>query len=366
MFSNGYRRKGKPDYFLMGIVFILTVFGLVILTSASSDLAKREFDNSYYYLNRQLINGLIPGMVGLILAYFFPYRHLRKAAPFFLAFNIILLLLLFTSMGVTANGATRWLKIGPLTFQPAEFLKLTFMIYVAALFSNPRLNRSENWKGLLPFLIACAVVGGLLILQPATSTVAILLLSALMVHVLSGAKLKHTTAIILLGLMVLTALVAATPYRRTRVMSFFIQNDDQGTNYHLKQSLIAIGSGRLTGTGFGQSQAKTNFLPAAKDDSIFAVAAQELGFIGAGTLIVLFGMLTIRLFWLSMKTPDHFGRLMLAGFGCIIGLQSLVNIGAISGIFPLTGVPLPFISYGGTALAVFLTMSGLSLNISKK
>lgn len=361
------KRKAHPDYFLFGIIFVLTLFGLIILTSASSDIGKLKFDNSYYYLKHQVLYGLLLGIAGFLVAYFFPYKYLRKIAPFFLIFNVILLIMVFTSFGVTAGGASRWLRFGSFTFQPAELLKLSFIIYIAAWLTNPKSNRGESFtKGFLPFAVVSGVVAGLLVFQPATSTVAILMGAALTVYVVSGAKLKYVLSLILIGAVALTILIYATPYRMERVMSFFKQNDDAGANYHLNQALIAIGSGRLTGTGFGQSTAKVTYLPAVIDDSIFAVAAQELGFIGAGSIIVLFALLVVRLFWLAMRTPDHFGKLMLVGFGCIIAFQSLTNIGAISGIMPLTGVPLPFISYGGTALAVFLTMSGLALNISKK
>jgi len=160
--------------------------------------------------------------------------------------------------------------------------------------------------------------------------------------------------------------IFATPYRMTRIMGFLNQSaDTENRNYHVNQALIAIGSGGLTGVGYGQSTLKASSLPAPTDDSIFAVIAGELGFIGAGAVVALFAALTLRLFWLAKRTRDNFGKLILIGFGAIIALQSLTNMAAISGLIPLTGVPLPFVSYGGTALAVFLTMSGIAANVSK-
>ena len=160
--------------------------------------------------------------------------------------------------------------------------------------------------------------------------------------------------------------IYATPYRRARIIGYLDQSaNTQGTNYQLNQSLIAIGSGGITGAGYGQSATKTSYLPTPIDDSIFAVVAEELGFVGAGALIALFAMFAIRLFWLARKASDRFGRLLLVGFGMMIALQAFVNMAATSGLVPLTGVPLPFVSYGGTALAVFLTMSGIALNVSK-
>lgn len=359
-------KKTHFDYFLLGLIFILTLSGLIILTSASSDIGKLKYDNSYFYIKHQVLYGLLLGIAGGIATFFFPYKYLKNLSPYLLLGNVILLVLVLTPLGVTSGGSSRWLEVGGLTFQPAEFLKLTFIVFIAAWLSNARQNRAGDFKkGFVPFALVCGIVAALLVLQPATSTVAILMLSALAVYIISGAKFKYVALFIGLGVLALATLVLSTEYRRDRVMSFLRQDDNLGNNYHLNQALIAIGSGRLAGTGFGQSTAKVTYLPAVIDDSIFAVAAQELGYIGAATIVVLFMLLTIRLFWLAMNTPDSFGKLILVGFGCIIGLQSFTNIGSISGVLPLTGVPLPFISYGGTALMVFLTMSGLALNISK-
>ena len=164
----------------------------------------------------------------------------------------------------------------------------------------------------------------------------------------------------------MAAVIYLTPYRRARITGFLHPTEDaQGQNYQVNQALIAIGSGGMTGVGYGQSASKTSVLPAVIDDSIFAVVAEELGFAGACTLVVLFCLFTFRLFWLSKRIADRFGKFLLIGFGTVIALQAFVNMASISGIIPLTGVPLPFISYGGTALAVFLTMSGIALNVSK-
>lgn len=365
MFKNR-SRKHHPDYFLLGLIFLLVVFGLVVLTSASSDLGKMKFNNSYYYLKHQVLYGLLLGLAGFATAYFLPYGNLKKLALILLAANVILLILVFTPLGIRAGGASRWLSFGSFSFQPSELLKLSFVMYIAAWLTSSHFNRGKNfYKGFLPFLAALGLVGGLLVAQPATSTVVILLAAAVVMYIVSGAEWKYILAIALIGTIALAALIYFTPYRMTRVMSFFNQSDELSNNYHLKQALIAIGSGGITGTGFGESSAKVTYLPAVIDDSIFAVLAQELGFVGAGSLVVLFALLTLRMFWLAIKTRDAFGRLLLTGFGTIIAMQSLTNMGAISGLLPLTGVPLPFVSYGGTALAVFLTMMGVTLNITK-
>lgn len=362
-----YKSGHGPDYFLLAIIFILTVFGLAMLASASSELGRTKFNDSYYYFRHQIYYGLFLGLAGFLSGLFFRYQNLKKLALPLLLVSIVFLTLVFTQLGLEVRNANRWLKFGPISFQPAELLKLTFIIYLAAWLSNPKLKRENNfWSGLLPFLIVFGFIALLLILQPATSTVIILLGTGLTIYFLSGAQIKYIFLVALLGVSIFGLIIYLTPYRWARISGFLNQGqDNQNKNYHLNQALIAIGSGGLFGVGYGQSVTKVNYLPAPMDDSIFAVISEELGFVGAGTLIALFGLLTFRLFWLAKKVRDRFGQLILIGFGTIIAFQSVVNMGAISGILPLTGVPLPFVSYGGTALAVFLTISGIALNVSK-
>lgn len=363
----GNRSGHQPDYLLLAVIFLLVLGGLAVLASASSDLAKIRFNDSYYYLKHQMLFGLLPGLFGFLVAYFVPYRFYRVIALPLLLANLFLLTLVFTPLGVSSGGASRWLTIGPITFQPAEFLKIAFILYLAAWFANTRVNRTKNIsEGLLPFLIISALTAGLLVAQPATSTVVILMSAALVIYFLAGARWKHIFGLMLVGALALALLVIATPYRMARITGYLNpQGDTQGANYHLNQALTALGSGGIFGVGYGQSQAKVGGLPEVVDDSIFAIVGQELGFVGAGSLLALFGVLTFRLFWLAQKTRDRFGKLILIGFGTIITFQAIVNIGAISGLLPLTGIPLPFVSYGGTALAVFLTMTGISVNVSR-
>lgn len=360
-------REGSPDYFLMAVFVILLVFGLAMLASASSDLGKMQFNNSYYYIEHQLLYGVSIGIVGFLIAYKVNYQKWRKVAFVLLLISLVLLVLVFTPLGSLVNSTNRWLRFGPLSFQPAELMKLTYIIYLAAWLANTKFKRSTDFQsGLLPFAIVSGLIGILLILQPATSTVAILLISGLVVYFVSGAPWKYILGIIGVALVLVTAVIAVTPYRRARIESYFNKSaDTQGANYQVDQALIAIGSGGVTGVGYGQSATKASYLPAPIDDSIFAVIAEELGFIGASFLVILFGLLTFRLFWLARKMSDQFGRLLLIGFGTVIALQAFVNMASISGVIPLTGVPLPFVSYGGTALAIFITMAGITLNISK-
>lgn len=356
-----------PDYFLLALIFVLIVFGLAMLSSASSDLGKIKFNDSYYYIKHQIYYGLSFGLIGFFAGYLIYYQRWRKLAFPLLLVSLVALSLVFTKLGLEIRNTNRWLRVGPLSFQPAEVMKLAFIVYLAAWLSNPKVKRATNvGVGLLPFVLISGFVAALLLLQPATSTVAIILGAGLIVYLLSGADIKHILAIIFLGIIGFGLIIYTTPYRRARILGFLnSERDILGQNYHRNQALIAIGSGGLTGVGYGQSVTKLSYLPTPIDDSIFAVIAEELGFIGAGSLVVLFAVLILRLFWLAKKMRDNFGRLLLIGFGTIIALQSLVNMAAISGIIPLTGVPLPFVSYGGTALAVFMTMMGIAANVSK-
>ncbi len=361
--SSGHR----PDSFLLALIFILTIIGLVILSSASSDLGKTRFDNSYYYLIHQLLYGLLLGAIGFITTYFIDYRRYRNLALPFLLLSIIALTLVFTRFGPVIRETHRWVVIGPISFQPAELLKLTFIMYLSVWLSNTTMRRGSSIiEGYLPFLTVTGLVAALLLMQPATSTVVILISSGLIVYFASGAKVKYIFITALIGLVCLAGVILATPYRLARVKGYLAGGKDtQGANYHLNQALIAIGSGGLKGVGYGQSTAKLRNLPEPIDDSVFAILAEEFGFIGSSIVMALFAMLTFRLFWLARQTHDNFGKLMLIGFASVIALQTIVHISAISGLLPLTGVPLPLVSYGGTALAVFLTMLGVTVNISR-
>jgi cell division protein FtsW len=361
------KRGHQPDYFLLAAIVALTIFGIAMLASASSNLGQTQFGDTYYYLKHQLLYGLSFGVAGFAVGYFFYYQNWKKVAFILLLLCLAALTLVFTPLGLTAQNASRWLRLGPLSFQPAELAKLAFIIYLAAWLANPKFKRATDFQsGLVPFLIITGLIAGLLILQPATSTVIILIASGLVVYFMSGAPFKYILLIALLGLIAIGLVIYITPYRRARILGFLNQSaNTQGLNYQLNQSLIAIGSGGLTGQGYGQSATKTGYLPDAIDDSIFAIIAEELGFVGAGTLIALFAILAFRLFWLAKRTGEKFGRLLLIGVGMVIALQAFVNMAATSGLIPLTGVPLPFVSYGGTALAIFLTMCGIALNVSK-
>jgi cell division protein FtsW len=274
-------------------------------------------------------------------------------------------LLVFTPLGFTAKGATRWLELGPLTFQPAEFLKLSLVMYLASWLAFKD-HRQKNFRtGFLPFAIVLTLVSSVLILQRSTSPVAMLLLVAIVLYFVSGARLRYLAATALVGIVGLALIIGLTGYRSQRIQTFLNpEADANGAGYHSVQAKTAIGAGGVFGVGYGQSVVKYR-LPETIGDSVFAVVGEEFGFVGSVILVLLFAALVLRMYVLGYHTPDPFGRLLLVGFATMIGVQAFVNMSAMTGLLPLTGTPLPFVSYGGTALAIFMTMMGIAVNVSR-
>jgi cell division protein FtsW len=313
-----------------------------------------------------MLYGLGFGLLGFFLATKVYYRYYEKMALPLLILGITLLLLIFTPLGISAGGATRWLQLGPISFQPSEIMKFILIIYLAAWMSHNQERQKNIVVGLISFVVILSSVLLLLIKQPATSASVILAISAFVMYFVSGAKIRYLIITALLMLAVLFAAIVSSSYRWDRVQAFLYPEQNlQTTGYQVNQAKIAIGNGGFWGVGYGKSTAKINYLPEPLNDSIFAIIAEEFGFAGSVTLITLFTLLVLRILLLAGKTRDKFGQLILVGFGCTLALQSFTNIAAISGLIPLTGTPLPFISYGGTALVMFMTMIGISNNIAR-
>lgn len=357
--------KKHADKVILVTVCILIILGMAILASASSELGKMKFNDPYYYLKNQLIHVLSFGIISFFLTLLVPYKFFQKAALPLLLLSIIALILVFSPLGARFGSAARWLEIGPLTIQPSEILKFTFIIYLAAwLTSRNRNRRSDFIEGFLPFTIMSGIVAVLLVLQPSTSTVLILMTAGLIIYFVSGARIVYVTTLMLIGIIGLALIIYLTPYRLERIEAFLNPDVDLwGTRYHLNQALIAIGSGGLFGVGYGNFLSKAKYLPEPIGDSIFVVIAKELGFAGALFFIFLFFTLTMAGLFGARQVRSMFGRLTVIGFTSIIAIQAFIHIGAVSGLIPLTGVPLPFISYGGTAMVVFMAMTGLMINL---
>jgi cell division protein FtsW len=369
----------KPDYVVTGVIVFLVLMGFLFLASASSDISKIKYNDSYFFLTSQLLKGLLPGIIGFFAGYLIYYRKWKKISPILLLINIILMILVFTPLGYSANGSNRWLAFGSFTFQPSELLKITFILYLASLFSSmsaKRMQEKQGWALYGLFLFVSFVVSVLIFLQPATTMAIIIIGAGVVMFFLSGASIKHIVLTGCLAVVVVSGLAIFTPYRLSRVAPLWNSitdplvpalslPDKTGDQFHLNQSLIAIGTGGWTGVGFGKSTSKYSVLPEPMGDSIFSVIAEEFGFIGSAVIIMLYLVFFWRSGDLIRHTHDDFGKLVLLGFSSIIMIQTLIHIAANTGVLPFTGVPLPFISYGGTALAVSLTMIGIMANISR-
>ena len=364
--------SSHPDYILVGVVTVLVALGIVILASVSAPYAQERFGDTYYFLKHQIIFALIPGLILGFLAYKINLAFLKKRAPIFLLINLGLLAMVFLPfIGSTAGGAARWINLGPFSFQPSEFLKLTFILYLATWLSKraEKINPKEFSQTFIAFLVAIGIIAILLISQPDISTLGIIVLMGALIYFLANTPLWHSILIFLIGSGGLFSLIKIAPYRANRLLVFFNPEiDPMGIGYQVKQALISIGSGGIGGVGLGMSTQKFafGFLPHSISDSIFAVFSEETGFIGASILILLFLIFLWRGFKIARESQDKFSQLTAIGITCWITIQTFVNIGSMIGVLPLTGVPLPFISYGGSALISKLIGVGILLNISRR
>ena len=368
--------KKSPDKILLGTVGILIVLGILILANVSAPLSLQRFETTYYFLNHQLLFGFLPGIILGFLTFRIPLNLLKKWAPVLLLINLILLVMVFLpGIGFELRGAARWIGIGPFSFQPSEILKLTFILYLAAWLASRTDNKnsginylkSVHGQTFIAFLVVIITISLLLILQPDISTLGVIIIVAILMYFLAKMPLWQSFLMILTGVGVLLSLIKLAPYRLNRFLVLFDPTiDPMGIGYQIKQAVIAVGSGGISGLGMGLSQFKFGFLPQTIADSIFAIFAEETGFIGSSFLILLFLIFLWRGFRVGRLCKDKFSQLTAWGITVWICLQAFVNIAAMIGILPLTGIPLPFISYGGSALVAQLAGIGVLLNISKQ
>lgn len=358
----------RADRALLLTVFGLLLAGFFILASASMGLLIRSGGVNY---SDVVLQQVVYGLVGCVLLFIFAskvdYHILAKFSLPMLIIGLVLSSLVFLpQFGFSYGGASRWIKAGPLFFQPSEFLKLALVIYAAAWISSKKRDIADFKNGFLPIAVVLAAVGFVLVLQRDISTLGITIASAAALFFLGGGRIKHLLlAFGILGI-IFGALIYLEPYRISRVAVFLDSSrDPQGSGYQLRQSMIAIGSGGIDGKGFGRSAQKFNYLPEPVGDSIFAIFAEEFGFIGSAILLSLFLFFLHRGFSIAARAPDNLGRLLGAGIVIIITTQVFVNIAAMIGLFPLSGVPLVFVSKGGSSLIAALVEVGILLNISK-
>lgn len=357
----------KSDQTLLFSAFALLVFGLTMIASAGVGYSNTRFDDAYFFFKRQLL-GVGIGLVALYLAQKINYNFWKKIAfPFFLVSLICLVLVFVPGVGSKIYGASRWIQLGPLSFQPGEMLKLSLIIYLAAWLESRGERVKDFFEGLVPFVSIIALVSFLLIKQPDMGTLGVIILIAMSVFFVTGAKLSHIFTMGAAGSLALYVLIKMESYRMDRLLVFLHPElDPRGIGYQINQALLAIGSGGILGVGFGRSLQKFNYLPEPVGDSIFAIIGEELGLAGATLLIVLFVVLAMRGLKVAKNAPDIFSKLVAIGIIAWIFFQAFINMAAISGLIPLTGIPLPFISYGGTSIVFLMTGIGILLNISKQ
>ncbi len=361
-------KEKKIDRFFLTIVLILIAVGVAMFVSASLGILVRNQKTFYSVLFSQLVLGLSFGLVGMYFALKINYKFWRKYAFFLFLSSILLTAAVFLPhVGWSHGGAERWIKLGSLgTFQPVEFLKFGFIIYFAAWLSWAK-HRVKDFKfGMLPLGILLAIIAVILLKQPDTKSFILITVTGVSMLFITGVPMKYIAGVGLAVVLALTSLVFFTPYLQDRVKTFLDPSQDpHGASYQIQQSMIALGSGGIFGRGFGQSIQKFSYLPEPQGDSIFAVLGEELGFIGTVSIILLYSLFALRGLRIANRSPDLFSRLLVSGIVILITAQSFMNIASIIGVFPLTGVPLVFMSQGGTSFMIDLVAIGVVLQVSK-
>lgn len=361
------RSKQPIDKFFLSIIIILLLLGAVFFLSASLGVLSRNSDLFWSIIAKQFLLGFVGGLVLFFIGFKIPYIFWKKNAFFIFITSLCLMVLVFIpSISFEHGGARRWISLGFVSFQPAEILKIAFIIYFAAWLSWVRKEVESFKHTTVPFIIILSIMATLLFLQPDTKSFILMTLTGIIMLFISGTPLKYFITIGLCGVALFTILAFTTPYIQRRIDTFLNPNNDtQGSSYQLKQAFIGFGSGGLLGTGLGQSIQKFGYLPEPHGDSIFAVIGEEVGFVGTTFFILLYLAFALRGLRISYYAPDQFSKLLVIGIISILTIQSFMNIASLTGLFPLTGVPLVFVSHGGTSLAFSLFMIGIVLQISQ-
>jgi cell division protein FtsW len=352
---------------LLLVIAVLNLFGLVMVLSASSVSALDTYGSSWYIAMRQGIWLLVGSAACIVVMRVDYHRWRRWTLPLLAGSCILLALVLVPGVGMNVNGASRWLGYGPLSLQPSELAKLTVLLFVADLLARRAAWMEDLRLTLMPVGTVFGGVALLLMLQPNLGTTLVMGAIVLAVLHVAGTPLIPLTGVGIVGAFVATVAALGVSYRRARVLAFLHPwHDPLNTGYQNIQSLVGIASGGLTGVGLGQSRAKWGFLPYAHTDFIFAIIGEELGLVGAVVVVALFAALCVLGAKASREAPDRFGMLLAAGVTVWFGVQAFVNIGAVIGILPITGVPLPFVSYGGSSLVFSMLAAGLLLNVARQ
>lgn len=360
--------RQKPDFKLALLVIALALFGIIMLASASSVIAYEKFKgaNDYFYVTKQAMSFIL-GFVAMAVFASFDYRKLKKLSVPLMAITLFLLIAVFLPViGVESKGAHRWVNLG-FGFQPSELTKVTFLIYLCSWFDSRVKNVASIKESFLPFLVMLGLISALIILQPDLGTLSVIILTSMVVFFASGAPIWNFISLGgFLGLL-FVVFIRSSAYRWKRFLTYMNPSAEAlGRSYHVNQAFIAVSQGGFWGLGFGNSIQKLKYLPEPHTDSIFAIICEELGFLRSSLVIAAFFYLFFLGLKISKSAPDTFGRLLAVGITSSLTIQALINIAAMLGLVPLTGVTLPFISYGGTSLVISFIQVGILLNISKQ
>lgn len=360
------QEKRAPDYALMLAIAILLGIGLVMVYSSSVVKAQDQFRDGFFYLKRQGL-WILVGIPVMLAAMYLPYPVLQRwAKPFFIVSLVLLAVVLIPGVGMTVKGARRWIGYGGLQFQPSELMKIALVVFMGDLLTRREKRLGRFLKGFLPPVTIIGLVFGLIMLEPDMGTALATGGTAVVMLFAAGASVWHLGGLVLAGVPALIALIIFEPYRMARLTSFLDPfKDPQDTGYHIIQALYALGSGGLFGLGLGRSRQKFWYLPEQHTDFIFSILAEELGFIGAGTVILLFFFVAWRGYRIAVQAPDRFSSLLAVGVTTLIILQACINIGVNTSSMPITGITLPFISYGGSSLLFTMAGAGILLGISR-
>lgn len=356
------------DRYLLWTVLLILAVGLLSLSSASAVLSFQRYENNYYFLLRQVAFGAVPGLIMMYVLSRIDYHKWQRLAPLMILLGIgMLVAVLIPGIGFEVGGARRWINFGAFLFQPAEFIKLAVIIYLASWYDKRQHHVDDLYYGFLPSLAITGLVAGLIILEPDIGTMLVLASIAASMFFIGGVRLRYIFATASAALVVLWILVKAAPYRAHRFLAFMDPSvDARGISYQINQALLAIGSGGFWGVGFNRSVQRYSYLPEPMGDSIFAIMSEELGFFRISLILLAFLFFAFRGIKIARSAPDTFGRLVAAGITSWVVLQAIINIGGITGMIPLAGIPLTFVSYGSTALAISLAGIGILLNISRQ
>jgi cell division protein FtsW len=356
-----------PDPWIFATVAGLVTIGLVMVFSASSATAYATYHDTAYFLKRQLVWLAIGGGFAY-LAYRIDYTKLKRISPALVGVTILLLVLtLIPHVGLQTGGARRWLGASFLSFQPSEVAQLALVLFLAAKLSSLGENVRSLVRGVVPALLVAAVLAVPILLEPDMGTASLIMFTAFGMLFCAGARIEHLVVAVFALLPPVALAVGASAYKRARILAFLDPwKDAQNTGFHIVQSLLALGSGGIFGLGLGASRQKFFYLPEAHTDFIFAVVGEELGLLGTMIVLSLFAAFAIRAFVLAQRTTDRFGFFVIVGCALLIVVQAFINIGVVTSSWPVTGVPLPFISFGGTSLIVSLVAVALIMNVARR